>query len=264
MNNVINLNSARLLREENQNSSTVNTIEEVVYSALRNASREKWGARRTVDDIIAQLSQGVTDGDIDEGVLVSLNGNRSHLLRSWLEVLTPYATYLNALRFHQATGRQDLIINDGTDHQGDDPYPEPILMAGFGIDPHDNGQVYASASLSARTIWFDGEFQELDKPAVSHHPEVEPQHGDTKNLDEAPHVRWRTDVHTAKRGMVHPNLINNMLSEFFLSAIACNMGVGYRFEGGRHRFSYMEALGFSTLVEWSFVVHSEVYEVYGV
>ncbi len=264
MNNVIDLSTARLLREEDHKSSTVNTIEEVTYSALRKASRDKWGARRTVDNIIAQLGEGVTGGDIDECVFASLTGNRSHLLRSWLEVLTPYASYLNAMRFHLATGRQDLMISDGTEHQGEDPYPEPILMAGFGVDPHDNGQVYASASLSARSIWFDGEFQELDKPAVSHHPETVPLHGDTKNLDEPPHARWRTDVNTAKRGMVHPNLINNMLSEFFLSALACNMGVGYRFEGGRHRFSYMETLGFSTIVEWSFVVHSEVYDVYGV
>lgn len=266
MSKVFNLADARKARDAQETSPVIAHLEECMFSTLRKACFHDWDARTTLDKFFDDVEGDAQQPHPDKllsAVASALNGNQKHLATAWVEVMPQYLRYLKSIRYHLATGRQDLIIEDGLQYQGSNPFPEPMLITGFGTNPFDDYRIYASASLSARNIWFDGEFQDFDGPAVSQHPETPPRDSAHKNIVEIPHINYRSDVETAKRGMLHPTLLNNLIADFFMNGIACNSGIDYSFENKRHRFSYLETVGLSTIIEWSMVVHSEIYEVYG-
>lgn len=262
MNKVFNLEDARKARDEKDYPPATRVLEEQLYSTLRKACYHDWGARTALDKLFESLESEV-EPELAELVGKALHGNQRHLLNSWVETLPQYIRYLSKIRYHLAPGRQDLIVVDGIQHQGDNPFPEPMLITGFGTDPFDDHTVYASASLSARSIWFDGQFQNVDGPAVRNHPQTPHELGE-KHIAEIPRVEWKDGIDSCKRGMFSPLVANELLKDFLLNGTVCNGGVNYRLEEKRHRFSYLETVGLSTVVEWSLVIHSEVYEVHGV
>lgn len=262
MSKVFNLEDARKARDEKDYSPVIREIENQLYKVLRIACHDGWDASTTVNNFLDNLGKGL-EPELCNAVADSLNGKHKYLLNAWVETLSQYIRYLRKTRFHLATGRQDLIVEDGVKYQGDNPFPEPMLITGFGIDPFDDQSMYASASLSARNIWFDGEFQNIDGPAVRNHPQTPHELGE-KHIAEIPRVEWKDGVDSCKRGMFSPLVANELLKDFLLNGTVCNGGVNYRFKEKRHRFSYLETVGSSTIIEWSLAIHSEVYEVHGV
>lgn len=260
MNKVFNLEDARKARDEKDYPPAMRVLEEQLYSTLRKACYHDWSARTALDKLFESLEGGV---ELSSLVVKALRGNQRHLLTSWVETLPQYIRYLQKTRFHLVTGRLDLIVEDGIQYQGDDPFPAPMLIVGFGTDPFDDQNVYASASLSARNIWFDGEFQNIDGPAVSNHPQTPHELGE-KHIATIPRVEWKDGIDSCKRGMFSPLVANELLKDFLLNGTVCNGGVNYRLEEKRHRFSYLETVGNSTIIEWSLIIHSEVYEMHGV
>lgn len=262
MNKVFNLEDARKARDEKGYSPAVLEIGDQLYKVLRLACHYGWDANTTMNNFLDNLGRELESGGCN-GVADSLNGKRKHLLNAWTEILPQYIRYLRKTRFHLTTGRLDLIVEDGIQYQGDDPFPSPMLIVGFGTDPFDDQKVYASASLSARNIWFDGEVQNIDGPVVSNHPQTPHELGE-KHIAEIPRVEWKDGVDSCKRGMFSPLVANELLKDFLLNGTVCNGGVKYKLVEKRHRFSYLETLSNSTVIEWSFAIHSEVYEVHGV
>lgn len=260
MNKVFSLEDARKIRKSKDTPEAISHIEEVMYNTLRKSCFHDWDAKTAMDKFFEGMEKLPDAGKL---AVTALEGAQNHLLVAWVEILQQYLRYLKEIRYHLTSGRQDLIIEDGLACQGNDPFPEPMLITGFGTNPFDDKSVYASASLSARNMWFDGEIQNLEYGSVRYHPESETKDGE-KHLVEIPHIMWKSGVDSCKRGMVNPLLVNSLLATFFLDGVASCGGINYKFENGRHRFSYLEVIGLSTIVEWSFVVHSEVYEIYGV